>query len=340
MKKFTLKLLLFLSPIIFVLITYIYFDPFKVLYKYDCYYDPNNVSCVTLNRDFVSTENWIRYYDTYKYDSYILGNSRSLYYKVEDWTKHITSNKNQCYHFDAANESLYGITKKFEFLESRNVAIKNAIIIFDYQTLKQIKNTKMHIGIKHPFLSGENSMAFQLEYFKTYLDFKFLYAFLDYKYSGKVKTYMKKNYLLDDTPVNYDPITNEVSQDYYENIIKMNPGKFYGERKGIFYKRDTLELVNGKVIKDEQLEMLVMIKKILNKNHTNYKIIINPLYDQKKFNHVDLNELKKIFGVDNVFDFSGINEFTKDKYNYYESSHYRPHLASKIMEIIYRDNRK
>ena len=54
-----------------------------------------------------------------------------------------------------------------------------------------------------------------------------------------------------------------------------------------------------------------------------------------KLNESDLIYLKDTFGEDNVFDFSGINEFTNDYRNYYEISHYRPHVARKILEIVY-----
>ena len=72
-------------------------------------------------------------------------------------------------------------------------------------------------------------------------------------------------------------------------------------------------------------------------NKTNYRIIISPLYNQIKLNNQDLDYLKQLFGKDNVFDFSGINKFTKDYNNYYESSHYRPHIAREIMQLIYHD---
>jgi len=41
-------------------------------------------------------------------------------------------------------------------------------------------------------------------------------------------------------------------------------------------------------------------------------------------------------GKKNVYDFSGKNKLTTPIGNYYETSHYRPHVANKIMELIYR----
>jgi hypothetical protein len=46
--------------------------------------------------------------------------------------------------------------------------------------------------------------------------------------------------------------------------------------------------------------------------------------------------LQGIFGKENVYDFSGINEFTEDYHNYYEAGHYRPLLGNKLLERIYK----
>jgi hypothetical protein len=81
--------------------------------------------------------------------------------------------------------------------------------------------------------------------------------------------------------------------------------------------------------------MLQSISKIFRKHNTNFKIIISPLYDQVKIAPRDLNMLNKIFKRENVFDFSGINQYTSDFHNYYETSHYRPIIAEKILEKIY-----
>ena len=59
------------------------------------------------------------------------------------------------------------------------------------------------------------------------------------------------------------------------------------------------------------------------------------MYDQKKLNIEDLSILNALFGKENVFDFSGINQITNNLYNYYETSHYRPHVAKKIIDEIY-----
>ncbi len=62
------------------------------------------------------------------------------------------------------------------------------------------------------------------------------------------------------------------------------------------------------------------------------------MYDQIPLEKEQLNLLYDIFGKENVYDFSGKNEFTESVFNYYENSHYRPHVAAEIMDIIYEDD--
>ena len=69
--------------------------------------------------------------------------------------------------------------------------------------------------------------------------------------------------------------------------------------------------------------------------HTDYRIVISPLYDQKKIDTTDLQFLRTVFGADKVFDFSGINDMTASIYHYYETSHYLPAIATEIMDSIY-----
>jgi hypothetical protein len=61
------------------------------------------------------------------------------------------------------------------------------------------------------------------------------------------------------------------------------------------------------------------------------------LFEQMNWNPKDLNFLKNLFGS-NLYDYSGINEFTNNKLNYYESSHFRPVVGDKILNSIYNSN--
>ncbi|NBR15021.1 MAG: hypothetical protein EBU01_10655, partial [Crocinitomicaceae bacterium] len=149
MKKFIFKLLKFSAliyvPLIITLVLYLTFDPFKVIYERNTYFDPINKPNIELNKDFVSTYTFINNLKNNKYDSFIFGNSRSIFYEIKDWKKHIGSSS-KCYHFDASGEALYAMHKKILFISKKNVKIKNCLLILDYPTLKQVDSKKGHLS--------------------------------------------------------------------------------------------------------------------------------------------------------------------------------------------------
>ncbi len=82
--------------------------------------------------------------------------------------------------------------------------------------------------------------------------------------------------------------------------------------------------------------MLNEIIDVFRKQKTEYKIIISPAYDQLKLAPQDKIQLENIFGKENVYDFAGINPITNNYRNYYEHSHYRPHVTKHILSEIYK----
>lgn len=330
---FLLKIILLAVPLIGLLGSYIYTDPFKVLYKYDSYFESGSPNYITLNGGFVAVETFLRNYPRNKYDSFIFGSSRSRFYQIAEWKKHIDAG--QCFHFDALNESLYGMAKKFEFLQKRGVVIKNALIVFDAELLSQVTDNEGYLFKQHPMLTAESSYVFQLEFLKAYLNGKFLTALLDFSLSGKLRQYMVRDCILDDKPFSYNGITNEISFDYFEDMIGGNKDEYYAPRSDLFYKRGLTQEYSDTVIGDKQKEQLRYIKTCLDEQNTIYRIVISPLYNQKKMSPADYDILCRIFGADKVFDFSGINDLTSSIYNYYETSHYRPHVCQWILGNIY-----
>lgn len=337
MKKQVFKLLgkiaLLAIPVVTVILFYFVTDPFKVLYHYDSYFTDGKPSYITLNKDFVSTETFLNNYPIYKYDSFIFGNSRSVFYQCDHWKKYI--NSDNCFHDDASGESLYGIYKKILFLDKHS-EIKNALIIMDYLTLYETEDSDAHLYRKHPEISGRNRFLFHLEFLKTFFSNDFLIAYFDFKLSGQVKKYMKEKQLIDDISFSYNLKYNEIKYPVWDEMIKNHPSEFYtSERINKFYDRDSIQTFSPVVIEGKQEKMMREMDDIFKKHNTLVKIIINPLYDQEKLNPADLVMLKNIFGEGNVFDFSGINGFTNDYHNYYETSHYRPHIADSVMKTAY-----
>jgi len=336
MKRFLIKTIRFAitGVIAFLMLIGSYFilDPFKVIYQYDRFVENNAKSYIVLNQDYVSTKTFETKYKSKKYNSFIFGNSRSIFYQISDWKLYIGQNSN-CFHFDASDESLYALHKKIIYINGKKVNIDNVLLILDNNILNQEKPRNGPLfEISPQLVNNDNFTSFHLTYFKAFCTPSFLFPATYFIITNKVPPFMKS--ALDARPRSYDPITNELQFDEYERMI--NEGKYYTkERAIVFYERDTIQEYTPPSIKSPQVLMLKDIYDIFKKNNTNYKIIISPLYDQVKLNPNDLKFLEDLFGKKNVFDFSGINKFTSDYKNYYETSHYRPHVARELLKIVY-----
>ncbi len=333
--KLALKFIFYPLPIHFLLFVYFYKDPFKVLYHYDAYYQPEDTFYFSMCYDRITTHTFIQNYPAHKYDSYIFGSSRSGFFDVNTWGKHVGSD--HYYNFSTAMESLYGVERKFQMLKDRKIPIKNALIALDDEILGVVANQSGHLLIKDPLITGESRFAFQAQFFKDFFEKDFIIPYLHMLFSPHPYAYALTDPIFMPHTMRYDVNTNEYVMDEADNKLRTDSIKYYETRKNIFYKRDTTTLHYAKpAIGVVQKSLLVNIKEILSQDNASYRIVINPLYDQLKMDTTDIKTLREIFGAQNVFDFSGINDITNNEYNYYEASHYRPRVADWMMNVIYK----
>ncbi|MBR1446342.1 MAG: hypothetical protein IJ586_04585, partial [Alloprevotella sp.] len=93
--------------------------------------------------------------------------------------------------------------------------------------------------------------------------------------------------------------------------------------------------VSQPTIKASQTEQLKAIRNVLQRQGTDYRIVVSPLYDQIKLHQQDVAHLQQIFGRHRVFDYSGINAITSDRHYFLEPYHYRTVAGRRIMSEIY-----
>lgn len=329
MKKFIIRFLIFISPIIILLLPYFCTDPFKVLRNYDLYTPENGTPMyINLNRTMVSTEMFIKNHPIYNYNSFIFGSSRSMVYRVNDWSKYLPENA-ICFHFDGYGESLYLVHKKIVYLKDK-AQISNVLLPLDYDLLYQIKPFYTPLHIEHPALNDYNNrFLFQSTYIKAYLNTTFLPNYLYYLTTDSVTPNMIEKGIIDTVPYCY----NEMYNEYGCKSTYINP-KIYEPETSIFHKRSNIQEYYPQVIKSEQKKLLEEIKNIFEKHSTNYCIVINPLYNQKKLDKKDILYLDSLFNG-NIYDFSGINEITSEVTNYSDLNHFKSSVAKLILDSIY-----
>lgn len=330
--KYIRKLCLYALPVLVVAVLYVMADPFKVIWHYERYFD-DNVPHVGLNMDFVSTENFVNRNPEQNYNAFIFGNSRSQYWRVDDWKKHIGGDA-RCYHYYGNGETLYALEKNIKFIDRSGNKIDHALLIVDAGLLSQVEAPSGHLFCTPPRTERYRNIAgFHATNFMAFLHPDFIYTYLDLKLNRQLKPYMLEKFLVEQ-PVVYHPNSNEIVDQMFDRAIA--DGTYYTDKRMLrFQDRQHPDSISPRVLKEENIRLLGEVARILQKHHTDCKVVINPLYDQIKFNPADLQVLRDIFGKAHVFDFSGKNAITSDYRNYYEESHYRPVIASRLMDSIY-----
>lgn len=232
MKFFLISLIRFsligIVVIALVIVSYFILDPFKVIYQYDRFVENDAKAYIVLNQDYVSTETFELNYYSLKYNSFILGNSRSIFYQISDWKKKIGDN-NSCFHFDASGESLFALHKKMLFIDSKVNYIDNVILVLDYELLRQYK--PFNIGplyeVSPKLMNNSNFYSFHLNHLKAFFSPSFFFPAIYFLLTKEPPPL--NNNTLDYRPRNYDPITNELKFDKIERLIEES--KYYTKKK-------------------------------------------------------------------------------------------------------------
>jgi len=327
-QKFLCRVLLFFSPFLLIIASYFFFDPFKVLYDYTDYYADYFVEP---NRDFVSTEMFLRNREHHTYNAFIFGNSCALAFRTGEWQKHVHEPISP-FHFDAYLETLYGIWAKINLIHESGFRINHALIVVDQSVFGLVDDLPFHLFTKHPRYGGKSTIKFHSIFFKAYFSGRFFISYMDYRLFRKSRPYMKR---LDFKRKRNEPVSNDFFLESQDTQLSKDPSTYYTEKK--FPVRSGEFKTSPNLIDDMKATLLEAIKGIFDKHQSDYKIIINPLYDQISFNTKDLKILEDIFGQDNVYDFSGINSITESKHNFYDAVHYKPDVGEKIYRQIYGD---
>lgn len=284
-----------------------------------------------LRRGFVSTEVFLANNNQYNFDSFIFGSSRATALTCKEWNKYL-SDGSSSFSYGNWNETIEGILRKIQFIDSIGNKIRNVIILID--TDQTFRKNNDSFEIDHYLISGKNYSKFHMMHFSQSLRrFWLIPSSVDYKLFKTRRSYMKDYVGMQLGDV--DPINNDWLPDDEDRILRDSMA-YYSGTLNKFYKRPESEIESAIQITPKDSLMIQKINLILEKHNTDYKIIIGPLYDQIKFNKDDLNILHTIFGSENVFDFSGVNDITENMYNFKNDvNHFRNRTGNKIFKTIY-----
>lgn len=326
------RIFLFCIPFFVVAILYFIADPFMVLYKHTDY----NVDWrIHKNLDFVSTEKYLTNSDSICYDSFIFGGSTALYVSPKSWKKYL-SKENQVYAFIASGEHISGIWSKIVYLNAKGKPLKNALIILDTEASFDEFTNDNPLFMKHYEVYPSSKLNFHYLYFIQFINIRFLRAWVPYKLTNTFHDYMG-GYLVTEKSY-HEPITNEYHNVEILEELKKDSLGYYARRQDIF-PTDRGDKANYRTPKlnDDYLKMCKEMKSIFEEQKTDYRIIVGPNYKYESLNALDMRGIKDIFGQDNVFDFTGVNKFTKDKSNFYDKVHFKKYVGNQLLEVVYAE---
>lgn len=331
MKKFLIRILSFIGiPVLVLLVLYLITDPFKTLRPFGFkYFDETN-------RDYISSELFLKNEAKYYYNSFIFGSSRCCGFNTYHW-KHYLSKGAKQFMFQAWSESLTGIEQKIDYIDNNGNNINNAIILFDIPgTFSKEQLPHDVLSIKHYKFSGQSKMAFQSCLFFGFIQKPSIWF-------SSIKQYLN--------PVTHIFTADTVSNDWKKNNkyadFRYQPEKDSLKSCSVTTRTVFLKEIANKtekdlktsqpLITDNFLKQLLHIKAVFDKHNTDYKIVISPAYcyNHPAINKEDLMIIQNVFGKDKVYDYSGKNDITTDYNNFSDPNHFGLSVGWQIIEETY-----
>lgn len=333
MKKFIITIACFLIiPIITLLSIYYWTDPFKILKPFDI----NDIDAT--NREYMSTELFIKNKESIKYNSFIFGSSRAGGFNTYTWKMYLEEDA-QPYLFQAWSETLTGIYLKLDYLDKNDININNAILLFDIpSTFAREQLPTEVLTLKHYQFTNTNHFLYSMTQFYNFCQKPSLWI-----------SSIKKKISNAKIPYSADLVTNDWNprnKENYDILPKQDSLKSCSQktRKTFLYNhelnKNKPQRVSNQLINNEFLSILEDIKEILSKHKTNYHIVISPTIcsSNPRINQEDLAIIENIFGKDKVHNYSECNDITNDYNNFSDPGHFGLRVGYLIFEDIYKND--
>jgi hypothetical protein len=331
MKRFLLTILTFIVvPLILLASIYLWTDPFRCIHDFDI----NDVDVT--NREYMSTELFLRNNPTCHFNSFIFSSSRGGGMNTFQWKQYLPEGASP-FLFQAWSESLTGIELKMNYLNENRVPINNALILLDIPSSFTKSNQLPHdaLSMKHYLFTGHTKLGYNAMQYFNFIQSPSLWVKSIKNRIGKVRVACES-----------DTITNDWERStryHYSELPPQDSLKQCSEitRHTSFEKMahsNKIVAISEPLITEQFESQIRHIKSILDANQTDYHIIITPApcYTSPSINPNDLAILQSIFGIERVHDYSGKNEFTEDYNNFSDPGHFGLRVGYLIIEDIYK----
>lgn len=328
LKKFIMRTMLATVPVVVFVIVYAVCDPFHVVHPVTRDALGRDSVIAGNNAGFVAVETFLAHNSERHYNSFILGSSMSQGFKASYWQPYLDKGAS-ILHLDASGETIEGVINKIKFLDRHKAVIKNALIVIDEEMLRRRPIETDILYAQHPSTTAP----------QHWFNFHCIYLNAA-RNTDVIKKMFFDNIVLEkaqECKASSAPIANRIdiiNENYYpviDSLIEHAPNKFFtaerlAARKHISFPAQVAPAVNDKVE-----AQLLAIKAILDKNATNYIILIPPCNYKPSLMASDLWTMKAIFGQDKVHDFSRAQGYVNNELLYYDKM---GHLISAKCKVL------
>ncbi len=318
-------------PFLPLIVVYFALDPDMIIGKYKRF----DQAEVFLNEGYVGWQNYLNNRDSIPFNSFIVGNSCTMAFRTEEWEKYLTDNSKAVRFFENG-ESFAGVCQKLKALDENDAKIDNLLVVLDTKSFSVTIPSQNINRIFSYESAGISHAQFILRNLQAFLIPQKCFPYLTYKVTGKFSPNMEA-IIVENGPIR-EPYTNNFLNPR-EQEIERDGENYWIKHQDEFHKKERSPgQTEERVIFKSQRILMQELKNICSKHSTNLTLIISPDFYQKKMHQKDLEQLQEFFGYDNVFDFTGVNQFTEDYHHYYEPGHYRPILGAKLLKHIYNQS--
>ena len=325
--------ILLLVPVLLLAAVYFMTDPYKTLRPFSLtYFDDTN-------RDYLSSELFVKNYPDFQYNSYVFGSSRGGGINTYQWLKYLPEGSSQ-FLFQAWGETITGIDQKISYIDEHGYPLDNVLILVDIPlSFSKPQLPTLAMSIKNPRFSHQPRWVFQTILFYDFLQkpSEWLRAIRKWRRSSPPS-------------VTFDPISNDWEKgnknlDLSSPPKKDNMRSLSGKARTVFLKdyvyNPYVALPESKsVINGPMTEIMNHIKSIFDRNETNYRIVVTPAYGYQypAITEEDMRILQTVFGEEYVYDYSGRRDITLDYENFSDPNHFGLNIGWQILEEVYNSD--
>lgn len=257
-----------------------------------------------------------------EFNGYIFGSSRIGTTYPSSVEKYIKNSK--LYNFTLSNANFYDYLNHLKFFIKRQYPIHTLYLQIDINSMSKYGAVASdYLRKPHPYVMNSSLMLYYMDYLNGLFPLS-----LKGKILKNINPTSDMNYFIENGMWTKPNSEKEIQNEYLKYEKRVWKGKERNQRKEIYSTSD------------QSMGALSEIIKLCKANNIKLYVFTTPHNQHMMDTFVVedyLHYLKDIAQLTEFYDFTGYNSVTTNNFNYYEKSHYRPHLGDWVAGRIFND---